>query len=242
MSVPMENAPKNNRILFIEDDVDLRDSISAYLVMAGFDVTGVGSCLECYALLPGSDFCIAIVDVSLPDQSGFVLAEFLRANTTMKIIMLTALERIDDRLRGYAAGAHNYFVKPVDARELLAAISSLAQSGYGDHEKSTGEVPLGTPWRVTRKTWQLIIPDGPGITLTSLELKLVELLAATPGRVVNRETLLSTLYSREDEHSGRALDSLIRRFRAKIASAGYPSPIKTAHSVGYCFSQPIVVG
>lgn len=241
MSVPMENVAKNNRILFVEDDLDLRDSVSAYLVMAGFDVTGVGSCLECYAQLPGSSFSVAIVDVSLPDQSGFVLAEFLRANTTMKIIMLTALERIDDRVRGYAAGAHNYFVKPVDARELLAAVSSLTLSGYGDPEKGVGEEHPGTAWKLIRKSWQLITPDGTGITLTSLELMLIDLLAAVPGRVVNREALIRTLYNREDEHSGRALDSLLRRLRSKITSSGHQSPIKTAHSVGHCFAEPVVV-
>ncbi len=235
MTVPHSETP----ILLVEDDVDLRNSLTQYLTMAGFAVTGVGSCLECYAALPTSNFSVAVVDVSLPDQSGLVLAEYLRANTNLKIIILTALERLEDRLRGYSAGAHNYFVKPVECQELLAAIISLVPTTGQD---SPAAVPPGKgTWQLLLKSWQLVIPSGEAILLTSLELQLLELLALSPGKVVTRNTLLTGLYDRNDEHSGRALDSLVRRLRAKIVNCAHPSPIKTAHAVGLCFSAPIIL-
>lgn len=229
------------RVLFVEDDVDLRDSLSKYLTMAGYEVTGVGSCLESYAALPNGNFHVAVVDVSLPDQSGFVLAEYLRTNTDLKIIILTALERLEDRLRGYAAGAHNYFVKPVDARELLAAVTSLSQAEDPARTTKNAGDKSGEDWELLRSSWQLLTPTGETIKLTSLELQLLELLALNPGRAVSRNTLLTSIYSRNDEHSGRALDSLVRRLRAKITASGQPLPIRTAHAVGFCFSAPIVL-
>ena len=233
---PVENCIP---ILLVEDDADLCRSISTYLNSAGFRVTAVGSCLECYSAIATKQYGVAVVDVSLPDQSGFTLAEYLRANTTMKIIMMTAHERIEDRVRGYAAGAHNYLIKPVDLRELQAAIMSLTSV---DKPSSIEVKPHPEAlWQLQLQSWQLISDLGETVKLTSLELQLMELLAAVPGEVVSRETLLNRLYNRNDEHSGRALDSLVRRLRGKITSQNHPSPIKTAHAVGYCFSVPISI-
>lgn len=223
-------------ILLVEDDVDLSNSLSSYLNNAGFAVTAVDSCLECYAALSKAHYHVALVDVTLPDQSGFVLVEYLRANSSMKVIVLTAHERIEDRVRGYAAGAHNYFVKPVDLRELQAAIMSLVSTCYPNDVEATG----GT-WRLLRQSWQLKTDLGGTIKLTSLELQFLELLTEAAGRILSRHTLLNALYKRHDEHSNRALDSLVRRLRAKITAAGCPSPIMTAHAVGFCFSAPIII-
>ncbi len=235
----MTSADDTIHILLVEDDLDLRTSMAAYLTLAGFTVTGVGSCLECYAALPKTSYSVAIVDVTLPDQSGFVLAEYLRANTVMKIIILTALLGVEDRVRGYTAGAHNYFVKPVDAQELLAAVNSLVA---GERQKHPDNISSNSEaWHLHRKAWQLKTAAGAVIHLTSLELQFIELLACKAGRVVNRDLLLASLYNRSDEHSARALDSLVRRLRAKITNTGQDSPIRTAHAVGYCFSALITI-
>lgn len=229
--------PHNSiHILLVEDDADLSRSLTSYLSGAGFMVTAVDSCLACYAALPKSRYHVAVLDVSLPDQSGFVLAEYLRANTTLKIIILTAHERVEDRVRGYAAGAHNYFVKPVDARELQAAIMSLV-----DSEHQNAAEALDETWHLARLSWQLKTGQGNSIKLTLLEFQFVELLASSPGNVVSREILLNAMYNRNDEHSARALDSLVRRLRAKISAGGHVSPIMTAHAVGFCFSAPIII-
>lgn len=121
------------RVIIVEDDRDLRESLVEYLSLDGHDVTGVGSALEFYQALASSTFMIAVMDIGLPDQCGYVMAEFVRRNTPMGIIILTARSSIEDRVNGYRAGGDLYLVKPVDCRELSAAITSLAERQRPGH-------------------------------------------------------------------------------------------------------------
>jgi len=118
------------RVLVVEDNQNLRESMAECLNLAGLTVSSVGSAAECYQALASSDWCVTVIDIGLPDQSGYVLVEYIRANTTMKVIILTARDAIDDRIKGYDSGADIYLVKPINCRELAAAIVSLAQRQY----------------------------------------------------------------------------------------------------------------
>jgi len=120
-------AESDINVVLVEDDEDLRDSVVEWLELAGMQVSAVGSAAEFYQVLPKRDFQVAVIDVGLPDQSGHVLAQYLRANTGTAVIMLTARSTIDDKIKGYDSGADLYLVKPVDCRELSAAIVSIAQ-------------------------------------------------------------------------------------------------------------------
>jgi len=234
------------RVLVVEDNHDLRESVVECLTLAGLAAVGVGSASETYQALAGGDFNVALVDIGLPDQSGYVLANYIRANTTLAVIILTARDALDDRIRGYDAGADLYLVKPVDSRELAAAVISLAQRQQVRSEPQPQQVrsepqphalPVSEAWSLHLGSWRLAAPNGSASELTAKEMQFLELLAATPGRPVVRDTLLTKLYLRHDEYTSRSLDSLVRRLRAKItADTGVPVPIKTAHAVGYCFS------
>jgi DNA-binding response OmpR family regulator len=229
------------RVIIVEDDRDLRESLVEYLTLAGHDVTGVGSGLECYRAMAENTFLMAVVDVGLPDQCGYVLAEYIRKNTAMGVIILTARDAVEDRVKGYGAGADLYLVKPIDCRELTAAISSMA-----DRQRPEPPVPAPMPrqeaWRLVTGAWQLVSPKGEAISLTAREMQFMTVLAATSGRPIRRETLLTTLGYGDDEYANRAMDSLVRRLRRKIEeSLHLPPPIKTIHAVGYCFSSPIVI-
>ncbi|HWI40918.1 MAG TPA: response regulator transcription factor [Verrucomicrobiae bacterium] len=232
---------RNTRVILVEDDADLRDSIIEYLTLAGTEVRGTGSAREFYAAMGESPFAIAVVDVGLPDQSGFVLAEYVRRNTRMGIIILTARDRVEDRVRGYDAGADIYLVKPVDCRELAAAISSLAVRVESPAlEPAAKEVP--ETWKLAGLTWELLAPDGSAVTLTAKEMQFLECLARSPQRTARREQLLAALGYRDDDYASRALDALVRRLRQKVrAVSPDPSPIKTIHALGYCFSPPLAV-
>lgn len=230
------------RVLVVEDDQDLRESVVECLCLAGLSASGVGSAAECYQTLDSGDWCVAVIDIGLPDQSGYVLVEYIRSNTSMKVIILTARNAIDDRVKGYDSGADIYLVKPVNCRELAAAIVSLAQRQFHKTDSPHCAHPHSEEWSLIQSTWALIAPDGTSIALTAKEVQFLELLTTTPGRPVNRTTLLSKLYLRHDEYTSRSLDSLVRRLRAKIMSAtGSVAPIKTAHAVGYCFSALLSV-
>lgn len=227
------------RVIIVEDERDLRDSLVQYLRLEGLDAIGVGSCLEFYRAIAGSSFSVAVVDLGLPDQSGSSLVEFVRSNTGMGVIILTARDGMQDRLDGYHAGADLYLVKPVDCRELASAIRNLATRLTG-----APSAPI-TPeqWCLVRQSWHLVTPTGLVIPLTAREMEFLACLADSSGRPVKRNTLLATLGYADDEYANRAMDSLIRRLRRKIEGAwSQPSPIKTSYSVGYSFCAPIAFG
>ena len=228
------------RVLVVEDDNDLRESVVEYLGIAGFVASGAKNAAEFYNLVISDDWDVIVVDIGLPDQSGYVVVEYLRANTNIKVIILTARDAVEDRVRGYDCGADIYLIKPADCRELAAAINSLA------HRQTIRAEPqpsaAGEVWGLARSTWSLLGPDGAVVSLTGKETQFLELLAVIPGSPVSRDHLLTKLYLRHDEYTSRSLDSLVRRLRAKImATTETPIPIKTVHAVGYCFSARLKI-
>jgi DNA-binding response OmpR family regulator len=226
-------------VLLVEDDEDLRDSVAEWLELAGMHVSAVCNAAEFYQELPKYDFQVAVIDVGLPDQSGHVLAQYLRANTELAVIMLTARSSVDDKIQGYDSGADLYLVKPVDCRELSAAITSIVRRV---RRPEMVEPVTQKYWTILAAQWKLCTASDVLISLSVKELKFLELLAATPGHPVLRKTVLETLYQRHDYHTGRSLDSMVRRLRAKVISeTGATIPIRTVHSVGYSFAGVIVV-
>lgn len=225
------------KVLLVEDDQDLRDSVVEWLELNGTHITAVGSAAEFYQALPRNHFDIAVIDLGLPDQEGYVLAEYIRANTGMGVIILTARSTIEDKLKGYRSGADLYLVKPVDCRELSAVIGSIAAR----MRNGAAEAPAApVHWTIFSTRWELRYAEMPRISLSLKELMFLELLAAKPGMPVQKKTILLKLYQRDDFHSSRSLDSLVRRLRAKIVEhTGIDIPVKTVHAVGYCFAGDI---
>ncbi|MBE3024356.1 DNA-binding response regulator [Janthinobacterium sp. BJB1] len=226
-------------VLLVEDDDDLRDSVVEWLELNGMHITAVRNAAEFYQALPKCDFQIAVIDVGLPDQEGYVLAEYVRANTNMGVVILTARSAIEDRLKGYKSGADQYLVKPVDCRELSAVIVSIARRV----QNTAVDVPdIPERWTIFVTQWELHFSHDVQVALSLKELMFLELLASKPGLPVQKKTILTKLYQRDDYHSGRSLDSLVRRLRAKIVSrTGVDIPIRTVHSVGYCFAGEIAL-
>ena len=116
---------KQKRIIIVEDDRDLLENMVKYLTLCGYEVTGAASAREFYYHLSRQTYLLAVLDIGLPDQSGLVLAEYVRNNTNMWIIMLTARSTLDDKLAGLKSGADFYLVKPIDCSELAATITNL---------------------------------------------------------------------------------------------------------------------
>jgi len=233
----MTDSPCN--ILLVEDDTDLRESILRYLALAGLQATGAASAKEFYLRLGQASFDVAILDIGLPDQSGFVLADYLRQNTGAGIIILTAHSAIQEKVQGYEAGADLYLVKPVDMEELSAAIKSMASRRTGKLDE-----PRASPnrWLLDRSGWHLVSPAGTSIMLTGKEYTFLSLLAQADRKQLGRRELLVAMGYRDDDYSGRALDNLVLRIRKKIRDqTGMDDVIRTFHSVGFCFSAELQV-
>jgi len=227
--------PYGRRIIMVEDNQALRDSIAEYLTIVGYDVTAVESGLAFYHALAEQAFSVAVIDLGLPDINGLQLVEYIRNNTAMRCIILTARDLVDDRIAGYDSGADLYMVKPVDCRELASALSRMVQrvSASSDATEYSGQ------WRLNRQDATLVTPSCAIVPLTAREMDFLLCLAASPEEAIPRTTILMTLGYTNDEFSNRALESLIRRLRRKIEGVFGSSPILTRHGIGYFFSASL---
>lgn len=229
------------RVIVVEDDPDLCDTLVEFLILSGMDVTGVNSGLEFYRVVAKSSFTVAVLDVGLPDQSGYVLAEYVRRNYAMGVIILTAHGEAEERLKGYESGADVYMVKPIDCRELASAIKNLSLRISRINTDSSLAADDNF-WRLNTKSWTLLSPNNESITLTAKEMQFIASLAKSSGEMTRRQHLLVELGYSDDEYANRAMDSLVRRLRRKIETAtSVQPPIKTAYTGGYSFSAPIVI-
>lgn len=232
-------------VILVEDDPLLRESLQRYLLLVGQDVVAVGDCLSFYRALGERAFAVAVIDLGLPDQSGEVLVTYTRNNTATAIIVTTACDTLDTRVDCYRIGADLFLGKPVNSRELAAAIVSL--SGRRD-PRADPATDRGAPesrstsglWRLARRQRALSLPNGETLALSPKEYRLVSLLAKGHGEPVARHALLQDLYARDDDSAQRALETLVRRTRRKIAEYyPGPDPILTQHGLGYVFAESI---
>lgn len=233
---PLPAEQSGGRIIMVEDNKSLRDTIAEYLTIVGYDVTAVESGLAFYHALAEQTFSVAIIDLGLPDINGLQLVEYIRNNTTMRCIILTARDLVDDRIAGYDSGADLYMVKPVDCRELASALSRNVQRSTANNDA----MERSGQWRLNRQTATLVTPSCMLVHLTAREMDFLLCLAASPEEAIPRSAILTALGYGEDEFSNRALESLIRRLRRKIEGIFGSSPILTRHGVGYSFSASLI--
>lgn len=230
------------QVLLVEDDADLREALAEYLELNGCSVTAVGTGMAFYqALAKGGTFHVAVIDLGLPDQPGHVLAEYARRNTRMSIIIVTANDSLENRIETYHTGADLFLSKPLDSRELLAAVIAMNRRYLERYGHKAAEV-TGTDrvWHHDRARRQLTLLGGTVIALSPHEASAFELFSAAGTNTVGRGQLLDRLYGRDDESTQRALDNMIRRLRQKITEGqDLPAPILTAYGIGYSFSEPL---
>lgn len=230
-------------VLLVEDDEDLREALAEFLSLNGCHVTAVGNGMAFYQALAkdAAAFQVAVIDLGLPDQPGHVLAEYARRNTRMSIIVVTANDSLDNRLETYRTGADLFLGKPVDSRELLAAVRATHRrylERYG--ADPTANDVTASFWQIDRARRHLRAPGGATVALNPQETTVFELFLSYGTCTVKRVQLLERLYGRDDESAQRALDNMIRRLRQKITeSCDLSVPILTAYGIGYSFSEPL---
>lgn len=222
-------------IVLVDDDDNLRKTLSEVLTVEGYQVTTVG-CGRAYRNeIAKNTFKIAVIDINLPDVSGFDLVEETRKTSDTKIIILTAQDSVEDRLRGYRAGEHLYLNKPIKAQELLLAIKHLLQDDSPRHTEQNGE------WFLDLSAWTLRAPNRTTIELTGKEIKFLKTIAEHDAPMVDRASMLESLYPRSDLYTSRALDALVSRLKNKIhKSSGMPMPINVVYGEGFYRQQPII--
>lgn len=229
-SVPSSRPKVPLRVILVEDDAELRDAILApALAAAGCDVIGVGSAAELYRVMVGRSPDVIVLDIVLPDESGFEVARHLRQHSDVGIIMLTHLSSAADRVRGLDRGADAYLPKPIDIDVLCATLRSVAR-----RLKRLPPESSVFRWALDADGWRLVDPDGRSISLSATERCLLRRLFATPNQAVRREEIIEDLAEDLQEFDPQRLDMLVHRLRRKLGSSGMPElPLHSLRGLGY---------
>jgi DNA-binding response OmpR family regulator len=226
------------RILIVDDDRQVRESIGEYLQEHGYEVAlAEGGEAMRRALASGAPD-VVLLDLNRPGEDGLSLARWLRANHDVAIIMVTGAGEVVDRVIGLEVGADDYLAKPFDPRELRARLKSVLRRAKGGNAAGR---PQGKKVRVGRclldlQTHQLTDASGEDLPLTGMEFDLLRVFVERPNQVLSRDQLLTHTRNREWEPFDRSIDIRIARLRKKIeADPEKPRTLKTVRGAGYIF-------
>jgi two-component system phosphate regulon response regulator OmpR len=223
------------RVLIVEDDRQVRETVADYLESHGFRVAQAADGEAMRKALSREVPEVVLLDVRLPGEDGLALARWLRERHDVAIIMVTAAGEVVDRVVGLEVGADDYIAKPFDLRELLARVKSVLRRSRKPASGGSRRVSFG-PCTLDLDRHQLVGRDGEEIPLTGMEFDLLRAFAEHPNRVLSRDQLLTLTRNREWEPFDRSIDIRIARLRRKIElDPENPKTIKTVRGSGYIF-------
>ncbi|MEE9345828.1 MAG: response regulator transcription factor [Methylococcales bacterium] len=232
----------NKHILIIEDNVDLAQLVAIHLSDMGIQVHLTHSGHDGLSAAKNKAFDLIILDLMLPDGSGFDICRQLRAlNDHVPILMLTSLSSELDRVLGFEIGADDYVTKPFSIPELLARIKAIFRrlDAYGKQEDNNATVISFQDLRINLEKHSVKIAKQ-SIELTAKEFDLLVFFARNPGHVFTRTQLLDKIWGYSHEGYDHTVNSHINRLRVKIeADPRNPNYILTVWGVGYKFNDLI---
>ena len=239
--MPAESLPKRRRILVVEDEPGIADTIRYALATDGFDpqVCALGG--EAISALADGDFALAVLDVSLPDINGFELFRQIRAHSELPVIFVTARAEEVDRIVGLELGADDYVAKPFSPRELVARVRTVLRR----MAPKSASLPV-SPAAASASVFEVdqerrrISFCGHLLELTRYEYELLRTIAARPGRVFSRDELLARVWGDSTESIDRTVDAHVKTLRAKLRAA-VPGldPIRTHRGAGYALAEDL---
>ncbi|MFN3447329.1 MAG: response regulator [Roseococcus sp.] len=229
-------------ILVVDDDREIRELLGRFLEKQGLRVSLARDARECRKLWPLARYDLIVLDLMMPGESGLDLARWLRAQSQVPIIMLTAMGEETDRIVGLELGADDYMAKPFNPRELLARIRAVLRRTQGvEAAPAAPERALRfAGWVLEPARRRLLNPEGVEVPLTGGEYELLMTLLDRPNRVLTRDMLMDLLHNRQPGPFDRAIDVAISRLRRKLEDDGRnPSVIKTVRGGGYVLSAVV---
>ncbi|TWT11533.1 response regulator transcription factor [Reyranella sp. CPCC 100927] len=217
------------RILLVEDEPEMARLVAGNIAKDGFLVDQAGSCDAARLTLQLARYALVLLDRRLPDGDGLSLLPMVRATQPgAPVIMLTALDQLDDKVRGLDAGADDYLTKPYFADELMARIRAAL--------RRPGAEPAA-PLQCGRLRFDMarreVEIDGQPLVLKRRELLALEALVRRAERVVQRDALVAAVYGLDDEVQPKALDSHISRLRKRLSDCNAGVTIHPVRNVGY---------
>jgi two-component system, OmpR family, alkaline phosphatase synthesis response regulator PhoP len=219
-----------SRVLVVDDNVRTQEAIALYLRHAGYDVDVAASGPDALASFAANPADLIVLDLMLPGLSGLDVCRTLRARTDVPIIMVTARTTEEDKLEGLRSGADDYVTKPFSPRELVARVATVLRRVH-------------RPPRVIRVhgveidfTSRLVTRDGVAVPMTPAELRLLEVLASSPGRAWTRTDLGERAFGLEHDALDRTIDAHVMNLRRKLErDRTKPELIQTVFGIGYRF-------
>jgi DNA-binding response OmpR family regulator len=238
----MATDPGALQILVVEDNDGLRQATVDFLNGHGHNACGVASAEDVDDTPQDALPDIYLIDVNLPGEDGFSLAERIRASQPLVgLILITARGRLADRVEGYSSGADVYLTKPTRAEELLAVLHNLSRRAtprrWPDGPQADG------PWTLHSKSLRLLSPKGDILSLTRSECSLLQHLSDAAG-ACSYEKLIDAIGSSglNDKADKARLEVLVSRLRTKLRHVNDPSmEIRTVHGKGYQMSEALRV-
>ena len=220
------------RLLIIEDDDTLRDSLAQQLGDAGYAVEQAADGREGLYIALEYPVDLAIIDLGLPEVSGLdIIRKAREQGKAYPILILTARDRWQDKVDGLSAGADDYVVKPFHFEEVGARVHALLRrsGGWASSVMTAGPVVLDM-------ARQEVPVDGAPVELTSFEYKIIEYLMLRAGQVISKSELTERLYDQDFERDSNVIEVFIGRLRKKLDPANTLKPIETLRGRGYRFA------
>jgi len=214
------------RILVVEDDALLAEGLTSVLTRAGHVVEHATTGRHADILLVDEAFDLVVLDVGLPDIDGFeVLRRLRQRHSATNVLVLTARDAVEDRVRGLDLGADDYLTKPFSVSEFEARVRALLRRGAAP----------AAAWSVAGMTVDAaakrVRVDGRPVDLTPREWALLELFLTHPGRVLSKDQIAESLFTFDEQLSSNAIEVHVSRLRTKIQPAG--AHIRTVRGFGY---------
>lgn len=230
----MEEIRGGYRILIADDDVNVHQSLNAYFKREGYQILSAYDGEEALSFVRKWRPDIVLLDIMMPRMDGLTVCREARKDSNVPIIMLTAKGDEFDKLLGLELGADDYITKPFSPREVVARIKAVLRRIHEMQDSSKSMHMVAGNLDIDMSAF-IVKLDDKVIPCTPKEIEIIWTLASNPGMVFSREHLLQSIWGYDFLGDTRAVDSHIKRIRAKLCKDTNPWDIKTVWGVGYRF-------
>jgi len=223
------------RVLFVDDDLRLQRAVEIFLNNKGHEVFKASNGNQALELQAALKPQVVILDIMMPELDGFEACKIIKARSVVPVIILTAMSKEDDRVKGFKMGADDYITKPFSLKELELRVDALLRR-FEKHPPSTSNERLVYSDITIDHQQKSVVVNDKSIQLTKIEFQLLWLLACNPNQLFTHSQLIDAVWGQKNKGSKNALHVYIRRLRSKInGNQGNTKYLQNIWGQGYIF-------